>query len=146
LCGLAGRFGDSKTIGSVRTMLPFKQQQRENCACGRFRMQRVRFSLFCLFCDTCGMEKKTVSQERPTELRIRTVPMGTDGDLCQQCYNTTTTTKHRWSWRGNTTAVAGVVVWPGVGASRNTTTTNHGRTGVGDSSLYCARYSLRGYV
>jgi hypothetical protein len=47
---------------------------------------------------------------------------------------------------GKTTAVAGVVVWPRVGASGSTTTTNHGRIGVGDSSLYFARYSLRGYV
>jgi hypothetical protein len=30
LCGLAGRFGESKTIGSVRNVPPFKQQQCEN--------------------------------------------------------------------------------------------------------------------
>jgi hypothetical protein len=34
LCGLAGRFGESKTTGSVRNVLPFKQQQRENLLSG----------------------------------------------------------------------------------------------------------------
>ncbi len=29
MCGLAGRLGDSKTIGSVRNVPPFKQRQRE---------------------------------------------------------------------------------------------------------------------
>ncbi len=54
--------------------------------------------------------------------------------------------QHGWILRGKTTAVAGVVVWPRVGASGSTTTTIHGRIGEGDSSLYFARYSLRGYV
>ena len=54
--------------------------------------------------------------------------------------------QHGWIRCGRTTAVAEVVGWPRAGASGSTTTTNHGKIGVGDSSLYFARYSLRGYV
>jgi hypothetical protein len=56
---------------------------------------------------------------------------------CQRCNNTTKNSHTDRFGAGITTAVAEVVVWPGVGAGYFTTTTKHGRIGVGDSSLYC---------
>jgi hypothetical protein len=43
-CGLAGRFGNSKTTGSVRNVQPFKQQQRENLLAG---VPGVTGAVFC---------------------------------------------------------------------------------------------------
>jgi hypothetical protein len=98
-----------------------------------------------VFCATDGTEKKTVTQERPTNCgsgRYRMERM----EIYANSVTTQPKQQHGWILCGKTTADAGVVVWPRVGASGSTTTTNHGRVGQGDFSLYSARYSLRGYV
>jgi hypothetical protein len=48
LCGLAGRFGNSKTTGSVRNVQPFKQQQRENLLAGVPGVTGADFFVFVL--------------------------------------------------------------------------------------------------
>ncbi len=82
-------------------------------------MLRVQgcFSLFfVLICDTHRNGKKNVSQERPTAAD----PDGTGLDGWRKNANgVTTQPKFTHTDRfgvGITTAVAGVVVWPGVGA------------------------------
>ncbi len=98
------------------------------------------------FATPSGPEKKNLSQVRPTAADLDGT--GWDGRSlkCQRCNNTTKKQHTDRFGAGTTTAVAGVVVWPRVGAGCITTTTNHGRIGVGDSSLYCACNSLRGCV
>ncbi len=109
-------------------------------------MRRVQFSLLLFFAPLAEREEKKLCRKSGP----RNCGSGQYRMERMETYANSVTTQpkqqHGWIWCGNTTAVAGVVDWPRVGASGNTTTTNHGRIGVGDSSLYLARYSLRGYV
>jgi hypothetical protein len=125
----------------VRNVQPFKQQQRENLLAGVPGVTGADF-LFCfvvLFCVTDGTEKKTVTQERPTNCgsgryrmeRMELYATGVTKQPKQQ---------HGWIWSGRTTAVAGVVVWPRAGASGSTTTTNTER--LAWETLHCTLHVI----
>jgi hypothetical protein len=114
---------DHKTTGGMRTVIPLQQKQRENCVCGRYRVLRVQccFSLFffsfsfVLICDTHrNGKKKCVARAAhgggSGRYRIGRMEKNANGVTTQPKFT------HGQIWRGNTTAVAGVVVWPGVGA------------------------------